>query len=115
MTIFKCMFFLCFLVTIATPAAAQPAAATEPEVAAAPAAASKKCLSASRKVEREQRALTAAVESIAKDRKGHESCSTKSMCSRYDAAIDTMEKRKSRHETRLTRFKEDAEKACKPS
>jgi hypothetical protein len=36
------------------------------------------------------------------------------MCARYDSAIGAMEKRQARHETRLTRFKEDVDKACKP-
>jgi hypothetical protein len=35
------------------------------------------------------------------------------MCTRYDTAISAMEKRQARHETRLTRFKEDVDKACK--
>jgi hypothetical protein len=102
------------LLAVALPSIAQPA--TAPDTAAATPAAdvSKKCLAATRKVDREQKALSAAVDAIAKDKKGRESCSTKSMCSRYDSAIDSMEKRKARHETRLTRFKEDADSACKP-
>jgi hypothetical protein len=87
--------------------------------AAAPAAASaaeptKACLTARKKEDKEQRSLTSANESIAKDRKGRESCSSKSMCARYDSAISAMEKRQARHETRLARFKEDVEKACQP-
>ena len=48
--------------------------------------------------------------SIARDKKGRESCSSKSMCERYDTAISAMEKRQARHETRLARFKEDVDK-----
>jgi hypothetical protein len=96
------------------PSAAQPTAAPDAAAAAPGTAISKKCLAATRKADREQKALAATDETIAKDKKGRESCSTKSMCSRYDSAIDSMEKRRARHETRLTRFKEDAESACKP-
>lgn len=99
---------LAFALSVALSASAQtsaPAAgATEP---------SKSCLTARKKEDKEQRSLTAANESIAKDRKARESCSSKSMCARYDSAITAMEKRQARHETRLARFREDVEKACK--
>ena len=114
MCISKPLFFICLLLSVALPSAAQPTGAADAATAAPPADVSKKCLAATRKVDREQKALSAAVDSIAKDKKGRESCSTKSMCARYDAAIDSMEKRKARHETRLTRFKQDADSACKP-
>ncbi len=87
---------------------ANPSSRTAPEP-------SKQCVTAGKKVDKEQRSLTAAIDAIAHDKKGRESCSSKSMCARYDTAISDMEKRKSRHETRLTRFKEDADKACKKS
>ena len=95
--------------------AALPVSAQTPAPAAATGAAepSKSCMTARKKEDKEQRSLTSANESIAKDRKSRESCSSKSMCARYDAAITAMEKRQARHETRLTRFKEDVEKACK--
>lgn len=114
MRISKPLFCLCLSFSMVPPSVAQTGTATEAAAAAPSAEVSKKCLAATRKVDREQKALAAAVDSIAKDKKGRESCSTKSMCSRYDAAIDSMEKRKSRHETRLTRFREDADSACKP-
>ena len=92
-----------------TPApVANPSSRTAPEP-------SKQCVTAAKKVDKEQRSLTAATDSIARDKKGRDSCSSKSMCSRYDTAISDMEKRKARHETRLTRFKEDADKACRKS
>ena len=87
------------------PAQTPAAAATEP---------SKACVTARKKEDREQRSLTSANESIAKDKKARESCSSKSMCARYDSAITAMEKRQARHETRLSRFREDVEKACNP-
>jgi hypothetical protein len=108
----KYLFYICLFSAITVPAAAQTAGGPQPAAASVPASASKKCTAATRKVDREQKALNTAVDSIAKDRKGRESCSTKNMCSRYDSAIDTMEKRKARHETRLARFKDDAQKAC---
>ena len=104
---------LCLLAAIALPVGAQPSAAPELADAAASAGASKPCLAATRKVDREQKALTAANETIAKDKKGRETCTSKNMCARYDSAIADFEKRKARHETRLARFKDDAEKACK--
>ena len=94
----------------AFPASAQTAA-TSP-TASEP---SKQCVTARKKDDREQRSLNTATESIARDTKARESCSSKSMCTRYDTAISAMEKRKSRHETRLARFKEDVDKACKAS
>ena len=87
-------------------ASSDPAAAPEP---------SKKCSTARKQADKEQRSLTSATESIAHDKKARESCSSKSMCARYDAAISAMEKRQARHETRLARFKEDVGKACSPS
>jgi hypothetical protein len=92
-----------------------PAAAQTPAPVAATGAAepSKSCMTARKKEDKEQRSLTSANESLAKDRKARESCSSKSMCARYDSAITAMEKRQARHETRLSRFKEDVEKACK--
>ena len=74
----------------------------------------KQCMTARKKEDKEQRSLTSAIDSIAHDKKARESCSSKSMCARYDSAISAMEKRQARHETRLSRFKEDVDKACKP-
>jgi hypothetical protein len=93
------------------PSPTAPAAASGAASAAEP---SKSCLTARKKEDKEQRSLTAANESIAKDLKARESCSSKSMCARYDAAIADMEKKKARHETRLARFTEDVANACKP-
>ena len=102
-------------------AAAFPVSAQTPAPTPAPAAnrsapePSKPCATARKKDDKEQRSLDAANDSLARDRKARESCSSKSMCARYDTAISAMEKRKSRHETRLTRFKEDVAKDCKTS
>jgi hypothetical protein len=101
---------LLFVAASAPQAAAQSAA---PTPGAAVAELTKQCLTARKKEDKEQRSLTAAIDAIARDKKARESCSSKSMCSRYDSAISAMEKRQARHETRLTRFKEDVDKACK--
>ena len=99
-------FALLLAVTLSSPAAAQTVStAAEP---------TKQCMTARKKEDKEQRSLTSAIDSIARDKKARESCSSKSMCARYDSAISAMEKRQARHETRLTRFKEDVDKACKP-
>jgi hypothetical protein len=89
--------------TSAQPAATAPAAIEE----------SKQCTTARKKEDREQRSLVSATDSIARDKQARESCSSKSMCARYDTAISDMEKRQSRHQTRLARFKEDTATACK--
>ena len=106
---------LLFAAAIAFPASAQNSPST-PAPVASPAGPepSKQCVTARKKEDREQRSLNAATDSIARDRKARESCSSKSMCARYDTAISAMEKRQARHETRLTRFKEDVANACKP-
>jgi hypothetical protein len=91
-----------------TPPAAAAAVSTAPEP-------TKQCMTARKKADSEQRSLTAATDSIAKDKKARESCSSKSMCARYDTAISAMEKRQARHETRLARFKEDLANDCKAS
>jgi hypothetical protein len=80
---------------------------------AAKPAVSRKCESLQRRVAKEDRSLTDASDSIAKDTHARESCTTKGACERYDQAIKSMEARRSRHETRLARFKTDADKACK--
>jgi hypothetical protein len=95
-----------------TPLASAQSDAPSTPVVANPAD-SKKCQSATRKVEKEQSALTLAVDLLAKDTKGREACTSPSMCARYDAAISSTDKRKTRHEARLARFKEDADAACK--
>ena len=105
---------LLFAIAIALPASAQ-AVAPAPTPAAGPVAPepSKQCVLSRKKEDREQRSLNAATDAIARDRKARENCSSTSMCARYDTAIAAMEKRQTRHETRLARFKEDVDKACK--
>jgi hypothetical protein len=102
---------LLLALALALPASAQTVAPAATAGATEP---SKQCMTARKKEDKEQRSLTSANESIARDKKGRESCSSKSMCARYDAAISAMEKRQARHETRLARFKEDVANACKP-
>jgi len=74
---------------------------------------SKQCESAKKKIDREQKSVTAASESIAKDRRARETCATRSTCSRYDDSITAMERRKSRHEARQNRFRDEAVEACR--
>jgi hypothetical protein len=80
---------------------------------AAKPAVNRKCDSWQRRVAAEEKSLVDASDSIAEDKRARESCATKGACARYDQAIKSMEARRSRHETRLARFKVDAEKACK--
>ena len=102
---------LLLLASLANPLAAQTAP-TAPDLAQSTAE-PKKCATAHRKVDKEQKALASAQDLLAKDKKGRESCSSESMCARYDSAIGATEKRKARHEDRLAHFKEDADNACK--
>ena len=97
-----------------TLAGASASFAASPDSAAVPES-TKKCSTARKQADKEQQSLTSATDSIAHDKKARESCSSKSMCARYDAAISAMEKRQARHETRLARFKEDLEKSCASS
>lgn len=109
---------LLFAAAVALPASAQTTAPAPSSVPAANSTASepsKQCATARKKEDREQRSLTVATDTIARDRKARDSCSSKSMCTRYDTAIGAMEKRQARHETRLKRFREDVDKACKAS
>jgi hypothetical protein len=76
-------------------------------------AVNRKCDSWQRRVAAEEKSLADASDSIAKDKKARESCATKGACARYDQAIKSMEARRSRHETRLGKFRIDAEKVCK--
>ena len=102
---------LLFAAAAAPPAMAQTSA---PPASTSGAEPTKSCVTARKKEDREQRSLTAAIDSIARDKKGRESCSSKSMCARYDSAIAAMEKRRARHEIRLARFKEEVDKNCGP-
>ena len=110
MTLHFRVLLLALTIGFALPAMAQAVAPGATPVVAEP---SKQCMTARKKEEKEQRSLTSAIDSIAKDTKARENCSSKSMCARYDSAISATEKRKARHETRLARFKEEVDKDCK--
>ena len=77
--------------------------------------ANRKCDTLKRRIAKEETSLAAFEQTIAEDKKGRESCSTKPLCARYDEAIKTMEARKAQHKTRLDKFQADAAEACKPS
>ena len=93
--------------------ATAPAAAAED--ASAPATeANRKCDTAQRRVTKEESSLAATADELDRDQRGKESCATKGACARFEAAIKSMELRKAQHETRLAKFKSDAEQICKP-
>jgi hypothetical protein len=73
---------------------------------------SRQCLKAQRKVTKEENWAVRGEAMMERDRKAREGCATDAVCGRYDARLHEMEKRKSRHESRLARFKADAAKAC---
>jgi Ni/Co efflux regulator RcnB len=85
----------------AAPALAQDAPAT-----------TKSCETAKRKIEREQKSLAAATDSMVRDQRARQTCASRSVCARYDSAIAGTDKRRWRHEARLARFKEEAAAAC---
>jgi hypothetical protein len=73
---------------------------------------SRQCQKAQRKVTKEQNWAARAEAASERDRKGRASCTTPSLCERYDARLREMDKRKLRHESRLAKFKADAAKVC---
>ena len=77
--------------------------------------ASKKCDTLKQRIAKEQSSLASFEQTIATDKKGRETCSTKPMCARYDEAIKKIEARKAQHEARPEKFKSDADAACKTS
>jgi len=99
--------------TLAAPARAQtpPAGLAGKPAVAAPI--DKKCESAKRKVDREQKALTTTADSMARDQRARESCIGHTMCSRYDSAISDAQRHMVRREARLARYRGEASEACK--
>jgi hypothetical protein len=78
----------------------------------ASAADTKQCQVAKRKVEREQRSLAAATDLIAHDKRARETCTSRSVCARYDAEIADTERRSARVANRLARYQAEAAAAC---
>lgn len=87
-----------------------PASPVQPPVASS---VSKQCESANRKVDREHKALAAAADSMTRDQRARESCTARSVCSRYDGAIADAQRVVARREVRLARFRDEASAACK--
>ena len=75
----------------------------------------KQCETLKLRIAKEESSLATFEQTLAQDKKGRESCSTKPMCARYDDAIKRMEARKSEHQERLAKFKADAVQACAAS
>jgi hypothetical protein len=78
----------------------------------ASAADTKQCQVAKRKVEREQRSLAAATDLIAHDKHARQTCTSRSVCARYDAEIADTERRSARVASRLARYQAEAAAAC---
>ena len=100
-----------WVMTLAAPGRAQTPAPAEPAPVAA--SVSKQCESAQRKVIREQKALTATADGIARDQRARESCTSRSVCVRYDEAIRDAQRRVVRREARLARFRDEASASCR--
>jgi hypothetical protein len=83
----------------------------EPSPLAAPIG--KQCESAKRKVDREQKALSATADGMARDQRAREVCTSRSVCARYDTAISDAQRRIVRREARLARFRHEASVSCK--
>jgi len=77
-----------------------------------PAAKTRQCEKAERRVANEEKWEARARATIERDRKAREACATKEICERYDARIKATETRKTRHGARLAKFKAEAAKAC---
>jgi hypothetical protein len=99
---------------LAAPGRAQTPPVMPAEQPAVAAPIDKKCVSAKRKVDREQKALAATNDGLARDQRAREACTPRSVCSRYDAAIADGERRVGRREARLARFRDEAREACMP-
>ena len=74
--------------------------------------AARQCDTAKRRVAKEEDSLAFVTAELERDVKERSSCATTPACARYDAAIRTMEDRKSRHETRLAKFRAEAVQIC---
>lgn len=79
----------------------------------APPASTKACDTARKKVAREERALAEAGDAIARAKRAREACGSKSACARLDDAASDGERRSTRHEARLARFRGEAAAACR--
>jgi hypothetical protein len=73
---------------------------------------SRQCQKAERRVTQEQNRAAHAEAASQRDRKGRASCTTPSVCERYDVRLREMDERKLRHASRLAKFKADAAKLC---
>ena len=76
------------------------------------AADTKQCQVAKRKIEREQRSLAAANDLIAHDKHARETCTSRTICARYDSEIADAQRRSARVANRLARFQAEADAAC---
>ncbi len=76
---------------------------------------SKRCDAANKRVAREMKDVTVALEALGRERKARESCTSRSVCARIDGNIAAIEKRHQRHEVRLVRYRSEVLEACRPS
>jgi hypothetical protein len=72
----------------------------------------KACETARKKIDREQKSIDSAAESIARDRRARQTCTSRVLCSRLDASIESAERRKARHDARLVRFRQEVVQEC---
>lgn len=77
-----------------------------------PPAPTKACDTARKKIDREQKSIANAAESVARDRKARETCTSRVLCSRLDASIESASRRQARHEARLVRFQDEVKAKC---
>lgn len=77
-----------------------------------PPAPTKACETARKKIDREQKSIDGAAEAVARDRKARETCTSRVLCSRLDAAIESTSRRQARHEVRLQRFQKEVLDKC---
>lgn len=84
-------------------------ALVQAQVAPAP---TKACDTARKKIDREQKSIASAAESVARDRKARETCTSRVLCSRLDASIESASRRQARHEARLVRFRTEVVDKC---
>jgi hypothetical protein len=97
------------------PAAPSPTPAAKPDSSARKApmtSAEKKCASAERKLDKEKQYLKGIEDNIASKERALKACGTKSLCAKFEADRNAMEKLKVRHEKRIERFAANRDVAC---
>ena len=83
-----------------------------PAVRAKPDADARRCLAATRRVERQRDIVTQTDARIEREQSALASCNAKRSCDRHERALNASGMRQHRHQKQLAQFKAEAEAAC---